>query len=210
MYGTRTRGGRDRRRYWASLILNPSECPSRAWMIPVVSAGQKGASMSRIAQCSCGSLRAEANGEPVLVHVCNCTECQRRTGSVFLVNSFFPKSEVHTQGPSKVYIRDGQEGRKLRLHFCPECGTTYMARAMHALARSQLPLVLSPIRISQRQRDQSGRRRSIPGWRSITRSGTSPKRQRWRRRECSSDDESSRPASRCQSRLDQCLRNVRQ
>jgi len=80
--------------------------------------------MCRIAQCSCGSLRAEANGEPVLVHVCNCTECQRRTGSVFLVNSFFPKSEVHTQGPSKVYIRDGQEGRKLRLHFCPECGTT--------------------------------------------------------------------------------------
>ena len=80
--------------------------------------------MSRIAQCSCGSLRAEANGEPVLVHVCNCTECQRRTGSVFLVNSFFPKSEVHTQGPSKVYIRDGQEGRKLRLYFCPECGTT--------------------------------------------------------------------------------------
>lgn len=80
--------------------------------------------MSRIAQCSCGSLRAEANGQPTLVHVCNCTECQRRTGSVFLVNSFFPKSEVHTHGPSKVYVRDGQEGRKLRLHFCPECGST--------------------------------------------------------------------------------------
>jgi hypothetical protein len=57
--------------------------------------------MSRIAQCSCGSLRAEANGEPVLVHVCNCTECQRRTGSPFLASSFFPKSEVHTHGPSK-------------------------------------------------------------------------------------------------------------
>jgi hypothetical protein len=48
---------------------------------------------------------------------------------VFLVNSFFPKSEVHTQGPSKVYIRDGQEGRKLRLHFCPECGTTVYGEA---------------------------------------------------------------------------------
>ena len=83
--------------------------------------------MPRIAHCSCGSLRAEANGEPVLVHVCNCTECQRRTGSVFLVNSFFPKSQVLTQGPNKVYIRDGQEGRKIRLHFCPECGTTVYA-----------------------------------------------------------------------------------
>ena len=80
--------------------------------------------MVRVARCSCGSLRAEANGEPVLVHVCNCTECQRRTGSVFGVSSFFLKSEVHTQGPNKVYVRDGQEGRKVRLHFCPECGTT--------------------------------------------------------------------------------------
>ena len=80
--------------------------------------------MTRTARCSCGSLRAEVNGEPVLVQVCHCTECQRRTGSVFGVASFFQKSEVQTSGASKVYVRDGQEGRKLRLHFCPECGTT--------------------------------------------------------------------------------------
>src|SRR5438477_9641529 len=85
--------------------------------------------MTRIAHCCCGSLRAEANGEPVLVHVCNCTECQRRTGSVFGVSSLFPKTEVHTHGPSKVYVRDGQEGRKLRLHFCPTCGTTLYGEA---------------------------------------------------------------------------------
>jgi hypothetical protein len=80
--------------------------------------------MARVAHCSCGSLRAEANGEPVVVQVCNCIECQRRTGSVFGVSSIFLKSEVQTQGPSKVYIRDGQSGRKVRLHFCPDCGTT--------------------------------------------------------------------------------------
>ena len=85
--------------------------------------------MTRIAHCCCGSLRAEVNGEPVLVHVCNCTECQRRTGSVFGVSSFFPKTEVHTHGPNKVYVRDDQEGRKLRLHFCPICGTTVYGEA---------------------------------------------------------------------------------
>lgn len=131
--------------------------------------------MPRIAHCSCGSLRAEANGEPVLVHVCNCTECQRRTGSVFLVNSFFPKSQVHTQGPNKVYIRDGQEGRKIRLHFCPECGTTVYAENDGRLVWSQFPLELSPIRTFQSRRDQSGSNRSILGWRSIKRSNTSPK-----------------------------------
>jgi len=29
---------------------------------------------------------------------------------VFSVGSFFPKSQVHIQGPSKVSVRDGQEG----------------------------------------------------------------------------------------------------
>jgi hypothetical protein len=85
--------------------------------------------MTRIAQCCCGSLRAEASGEPVLVHVCHCTQCQRRTGSVFSVGSFFPKSQVHIQGPSKLYVRDGQESRKVRTHFCPDCGTTVYGEA---------------------------------------------------------------------------------
>ena len=87
--------------------------------------------MTRIAHCCCGSLRAEANGEPVLVHVCNCTERQRRTGSVFGVSSFFPKTEVHTHGPSKVYVRDGQEGRKLRCIFVRPAGPPYMAKQTH-------------------------------------------------------------------------------
>jgi hypothetical protein len=34
------------------------------------------------------------------------------------------KAQVRAEGASKVYTRDGQEGRKLRFHFCPECGTT--------------------------------------------------------------------------------------
>jgi hypothetical protein len=38
--------------------------------------------------------------------------------------SFLRKAQVRAEGASKVYTRDGQEGRKLRFHFCPECGTT--------------------------------------------------------------------------------------
>jgi hypothetical protein len=51
-------------------------------------------------------------------------ECQRRTGAAFGVGVFFEKAQVRAEGASKVYTRDGQEGRKLRFHFCPECGTT--------------------------------------------------------------------------------------
>jgi hypothetical protein len=41
----------------------------------------------------------------------------------------FQKKQVQTEGSSKEYVRDGQEGRKLRFHFCPDCGTTVFWRA---------------------------------------------------------------------------------
>jgi hypothetical protein len=80
--------------------------------------------MPRIAHCCCGALRVETTGEPTAVVACHCHECQRRTGAAFGVGVFFEKAQIRAEGASKVYTRDGQEGRKLRFHFCPECGTT--------------------------------------------------------------------------------------
>jgi hypothetical protein len=68
--------------------------------------------MTRIAHCCCASLRAEVTGEPVAVVACHCTECQRRTGSAFGVSTYFPQEQVRTEGPSKVYVREGDSGRK--------------------------------------------------------------------------------------------------
>jgi hypothetical protein len=43
---------------------------------------------------------------------------------VFGVFAFYKKEHVRAAGPSNIYVRDGQEGRKVRMHFCPTCGTT--------------------------------------------------------------------------------------
>jgi hypothetical protein len=43
---------------------------------------------------------------------------------VFGVGAYFKREHVHAEGHSKIYVRDGQEGRKLRQHFCLTCGTT--------------------------------------------------------------------------------------
>ncbi len=80
--------------------------------------------MVRIARCCCGSLRAEATTEPALVGACHCIECQRRTGSPFGVSTYFPREQVHTTGPNKVYARGSDSGRRVELHFCPNCGST--------------------------------------------------------------------------------------
>jgi hypothetical protein len=31
---------------------------------------------------------------------------------------------VRTEGPSKIYLRGSDSGRKIELHFCPACGST--------------------------------------------------------------------------------------
>jgi len=80
--------------------------------------------MTRTAHCSCGALRVEVSADPDVVGVCHCGECQRQTGSVFSVGAFYKKEDVRAEGPSNIYVRDGQEGRKVRMHFCPTCGTT--------------------------------------------------------------------------------------
>ena len=80
--------------------------------------------MTRTAQCCCGALKLEAEGEPLAVVACHCRECQRRTGAPFGVGAYFDRGQIRASGPSRVYERAGQEGRKLRSHFCPNCGTS--------------------------------------------------------------------------------------
>ena len=75
--------------------------------------------MTRIAHCCCGLLRAEATGEPPFVGACHCMECQRRTGSPFGVSTYFPKEQVRTEGPSKVYVRGSELGATDRTPFLP-------------------------------------------------------------------------------------------
>lgn len=84
--------------------------------------------MTKIAHCCCGSLRAEADGEPALVAACHCVECQRRTGAPFGVNIFFPTEQVRITGPDEVYDRSSDSGRKVEFHFCPACGSTVFWR----------------------------------------------------------------------------------
>jgi hypothetical protein len=80
--------------------------------------------MNRLAQCHCGSLRANTSGDPLMVIMCHCRDCQRRTGALAGSGAIFEKAQVTIEGDSKVFERDAQEGRKLRSHFCPHCGTS--------------------------------------------------------------------------------------
>ncbi|MDE2347581.1 MAG: GFA family protein [Gammaproteobacteria bacterium] len=78
----------------------------------------------RVARCACGELQVELVGEPDVVVVCHCLECQRRTGSVFGVGAYFPRSAVICAGSYRTYSRSGSSGHALHFHFCERCGST--------------------------------------------------------------------------------------
>ncbi len=85
---------------------------------------------ARIASCSCGQLTLRATGEPLVVGVCHCYACQRRTGSAFGLQARFPRSAVVIEGTSTEYVRIGDEGTHATFRFCPQCGATlYLTNA---------------------------------------------------------------------------------
>lgn len=81
-------------------------------------------SRKRVARCSCGSLQAETIGEPLTVMACFCAECQLRTGSAFGVGAYWMPENVNVSGAFTRFIRAGQQGRRVIIHFCPTCGTS--------------------------------------------------------------------------------------
>ena len=75
------------------------------------------------AQCDCGQLRFTVSGEPVHVHACTCTRCQRSSGSVMSYSAWFPEDAVKIEGDYTVHHHCGPENPDRFRGFCPECGT---------------------------------------------------------------------------------------
>ena len=72
--------------------------------------------------CSCGEVRYRLSSEPLFVHCCHCLNCQRQTGSAFVVNLLIEgdRMELLAGEPQPVdVLRD--DGSKQRIFRCPSC-----------------------------------------------------------------------------------------
>jgi hypothetical protein len=72
--------------------------------------------------CACGAVRYRLASEPLFVHCCHCLNCQRQTGSAFVVNVLIEgnRIDVLTSEPRAVDVpRD--DGSKQRIYRCPDC-----------------------------------------------------------------------------------------
>jgi hypothetical protein len=117
--------------------------------------------------CACGAVRYRLTSDPLFVHCCHCLNCQRQTGSAFVVNVLIETDRIELLGgaPQPVAVpRSG--GKKQKIWRCPTCqiavfsqyttrgvrfvraGTlddpATVAPDVHIFTRSKLPWVALP------------------------------------------------------------------
>jgi hypothetical protein len=72
--------------------------------------------------CACGAVRYRLTSAPLFVHCCHCLNCQRQTGSAFVINLLIEKDRVELLAgePQTVAVPRGG-GKKQKIWRCPTC-----------------------------------------------------------------------------------------
>ena len=79
-------------------------------------------STTREGGCACGAVRYRLASDPLFTHCCHCLNCQRQTGSAFVINLLIEadRMELLAGDPQPVDVpRD--DGSTQRIFRCPTC-----------------------------------------------------------------------------------------
>ena len=86
--------------------------------------------------CACGEIRYRLTSDPLFTHCCHCLNCQRQTGSAFVVNILIEADRVELLAgdPQPVDVPRGG-GKKQRIFRCPTCQVAVFSRYTRASIR---------------------------------------------------------------------------
>ena len=74
--------------------------------------------------CTCGAVRYRMHAPPMFVHCCHCRDCQRQTGSAFVLNALIESSRVELlSGAPQPITVPAPSGRPHDIYRCPACQT---------------------------------------------------------------------------------------
>jgi hypothetical protein len=121
--------------------------------------------------CACGAVRYRLASTPMFVHCCHCRDCQRQTGSAFVINALIETDRITLLAgePCPVAVPT-DSGRPHRIFRCPACHTALWSEYggiavlrfvrvgtlddpaalppdVHIYVRSKLPWVALPDRV---------------------------------------------------------------
>ncbi|KXT06348.1 hypothetical protein AC578_9127 [Pseudocercospora eumusae] len=101
-------------------LFTPSQTRIMATKAPPIIA-------TRTVQCLCKSIKIEVTGQDKGSVLCHCNNCKQSSGSSFMHNHRFTKSELKVLEGEKVLkvYKDSntKSGNTLSRHFCGNCGS---------------------------------------------------------------------------------------
>jgi hypothetical protein len=124
-------------------------------------------SVPREGGCACGAVRYRLTSDPLFIHCCHCLNCQRQTGSAFVINLLIEADRVELlAGDAQPVDVPRDDGSTQRIFRCSTCqvavfseytrrqvrfvrgGTlddpAAVAPDVHIFTRSKLPWVTLP------------------------------------------------------------------
>jgi hypothetical protein len=73
--------------------------------------------------CQCGSLRYQVTATPLMIYACHCTNCQRITGSAFVLSATIMEESLrYTSGEPRTVEWRSDAGNSRFGQFCGDCG----------------------------------------------------------------------------------------
>src|ERR1700747_3471560 len=73
---------------------------------------------------ACGEVRYVLRPKPMFVHCCHCRDCQRQTGSAFVINALIETDRVEMlSGETDAVPVPTDSERPHEIHRCPSCET---------------------------------------------------------------------------------------
>jgi hypothetical protein len=72
--------------------------------------------------CACGTVRYRLSSDPLFVHCCHCLNCQRQTGSAFVINLLIEAERVEILAVAPQPVDVSRDDRSVqRIFRCPRC-----------------------------------------------------------------------------------------
>lgn len=79
-------------------------------------------------RCRCGEIRFTISGQPKFQVHCQCTDCQRTTGSGHAAIMIFNMADFVLDGESATFSYVSDDGNTVTHHFCRDCGAPLFNR----------------------------------------------------------------------------------
>jgi len=91
--------------------------------------------------CACERVRIQLASEPLFVHCCHCTYCQRESGSAFVLNALIERDRVTVEGETHEVTVPTASGQGQRIARCTGCQTALFSHYAYGKLKDAVAFV---------------------------------------------------------------------